>query len=105
MPLEELGACGADDQQRDVVGAVHEVLDEGEQVGVRPMEILEDDDGGTVGGHVLEEPPPCQEGLFLRGYAATLDPDQGAEALAEPRPLFALRQDGLELPGSDVNRV
>ena len=43
--LEELRARGADDEQRNALGPIGQVLEEGEQPIVSPVQILEHEDG------------------------------------------------------------
>ena len=96
VPLEQLGARRRDEQERDVGDVRGDVLDEGEQRVVGPVQVLDHEDGGVARGDVLEEAQPGGEVLVAVGRGC-LEPEQGAQALAEPLAVLALGQDVLEL--------
>ena len=60
-PIQEFGACGADDQQRHPRRPLDEVLHEVERRVVGPVDVLEHEDGRPAHRHRLEEPPPPGE--------------------------------------------
>ena len=97
MTLEQLRSGRADDQQRDALGPVGEVLQEREHRLVGPVQVLEHEHGGVLLGDVLQEPSPGREQLLALGGGGRLDPEQRQQPLAEPRALGPLGQDELEL--------
>ena len=105
MAFEQLGAGGADHQERHGLGTVGEVLEEREHRVVRPMQVLEHEHGRVLLGDVLEEPTPRGEQLLALGGGGRLDPEQREQALAEPGALLAFGEHRLELGGGDVGRV
>ena len=103
--LEQLGPCGADDEQRHALGAIGQVLQEVQHRVVGPVQVLEDEHGRTVLRDLLEEPPPRGEQLLAFGRGRRLDTQQREQPLAEPRLLGAVGQDRVELALRDVRRV
>ena len=67
-----------------------------------PVQVLEDEDRRARGGDVREEARPGREALLPRGLRR-LEAEQRAQALAQPGPVLALGQHGLEL-GFDASR-
>ena len=61
--VEQLGAGGADDEQRHAARPLHELVDEVEQSLVRPVEVFEDEDQRPLSGQLLEEAAPGRERL------------------------------------------
>ena len=61
--VEQLGACRAEDEQRDAARPVDEVVDEVEQRVVGPVQVLEDEDERALVGERLEEAAPRRERL------------------------------------------
>ena len=78
MALVQLRPGRADDQQRHALRPVGQVLEEGEQRGVGPVQILEDEHRRPVGREPLEEAPPGGEGLLARRPAPPAMPTSGA---------------------------
>ena len=74
MPVVKLGTSGADDQERHAVRPVGQMLEEGEQRVVRPVDVLEDEDRGSLLCDRLKEAPPGCEG-FLLLHGSGLDPE------------------------------
>ena len=105
MALEQLGAGGADHEQRHPLGPVREVLEEREHRVVGPVQVLEHEHGGVLLGDVLEEPSPGGEQLLALGGGGRLDPEQRQQALAEPGALVAFGEHRLELRRRDLGCV
>ena len=57
LSVEQLGAGGAEQQERGVPRPVGDVLDEVQQGGLRPLDVVEHHDQGTTPGQRLEEGP------------------------------------------------
>ena len=76
--LEELGAGGAHDEHRHRSRPLREVIDEGDETVVGPVEVLEDENEGAPLGHRLEEPAPRRERLRPR-LVAERDVGPGAD--------------------------
>ena len=92
IPLVELRARGADDHQRHARRPVGQVLEEGEQRAVGPVEVLEDQHGGPLLGQGLQEAPPCRERLLLRGgFAARAD--ERRQPRAQPGEVGVVRRE------------
>ena len=66
MLLEELRAGAAEQQQRQVVRPVSDVLEEGEQRVVCPVQVFEDEHGRALCGQRFQEAAPGRERLLLR---------------------------------------
>ena len=81
--LEELRPGGGDHEQRDVVHVRREVVEEGEQGLVGPVQVLEDEDQRTLGGESLDEGGPGGEVLLARGLGG-VEADESAEPQAQP---------------------
>ena len=105
MMFEQLGAGGADHEQRDGLGHIGQVFEEGEHRRIRPVQVLEHEDGGVLLGEVLEEPSPRGEQLLPLGGGGRFDAEQREQALAEPGALFSSGQHRLELGGGDRGHV
>ena len=87
--VEELGPGGAQDQQRDAVHPIDEVVDEVEQAFVGPVQILEHEHRGPALGERLDEPPPSGERfatLVARQVVAS-ETDERPEVSRHPRAL------------------
>jgi hypothetical protein len=61
--LEQLRSRGADHEHGNSAGPVDEMLNEIEQIVIRPMQILEDEHQRALLGEPLEVAPPRREGL------------------------------------------
>ena len=70
MLLEELWAGHAEQQQRKALGPIGQVLDEGEQGCIRPVQILEHERSRVIRGERLAEAAPGGERLLARGGLA-----------------------------------
>ena len=70
MLLVQLGAGGAEEEQRHAFRPLRHVLEEREERRVGPVQILEDEHVRPCAGEVLAEPTPCGERLLLRGGLA-----------------------------------
>ena len=62
-PLEQLGAAGAEQDDRDRLGMAREVLDQLEQRCLGPVRIVEEHDEGALGGEGREQPSDRPEAL------------------------------------------
>ena len=80
--LEELRAGDADEEDRRFPGPLREVLDQVEERGLRPVNVLEEDDQRTAAGQRREESPRRPEDLLAldRGLRAA---DRLQEGLGE----------------------
>jgi hypothetical protein len=59
--LVQLRAGGAKKKERNALGPVGQVLQEGQQGAVRPVQVLEDEHRLATRGQKLEEPTPGSE--------------------------------------------
>ena len=105
VALVELRAGRPDKEQGDALCDVGQVLEEGEERLVGPVQVLEDEHGRALLGDSLQEPAPGGEELLALGRGGRLDPEQGQQALPEPLALVALGEDGGELLLRDGGRV
>src|SRR5207244_516796 len=106
MLVVELGAGGAEQEQRHAFCPLGQVLEEGKQRLVCPVQVLEDEHGLADGGEALEEAPPCGEQLLPLRRRARLRPDQGSEPLQQPLALALLGSyRGLELRRGGLRRI
>ena len=105
MSLVQLRARCAENQQRHPVGPVREVLEEGEQRVVGPVEVLEDENRRPRLCPGLDRAAPGGEGLLLRGGLAA-GPDERPQAVLEPCAVGIVRWKRLpKLGGRRVGRV
>ena len=79
--LEQLRPGEREHEDRIVARPLQQVLHEVEQRRVGPVQILEKEDDGCLGGHQLEEPPPRGEEILLVGRS----PLRKTEEVGEPR--------------------
>ena len=103
--LVQLGPGGADDEQRDALRPVGEVLEEREQRRVGPVDVLDDQHERSPLRDRLQEPAPGGEQLLLRRRLARVDPEQRQQPRPQPRPVVGLGQHRLQLRGRDLGRV
>ena len=89
-PLRELGPRQRHDEERGGARPLQQVLDEVEQRGVRPLEVLEDQDDRIAVGEPFEEQPPGAEQLVAIARTTVLEPDQGCEPGLDPSSLVRL---------------
>src|SRR5439155_22801784 len=61
IALVQLGPRAAENEQRDGAAPVGEVLEELDERGICPVQILEDGDERTLECYVFEKAPPCGE--------------------------------------------
>src|SRR4029078_12383966 len=87
LRVEQLGACDAEKEDRRSPREVGDVLDELEERRLGPVDVVEHDDLGPLGGALLEE--TTERKLRLGGRAAEhrvrLDPDR--EQQLDERPV------------------
>ena len=94
-PLEQLGARGADDEQRHAGDAVDELVDEVEQPVVGPVQVLEHEHGRATLGQRLEEAAPRRDRLARAGRrraVAGAEPDERPQVPLHPAPLAVVRE-------------
>ena len=103
--LVQLGPCGTDDEERDALRPVGQVLQEREQRRVCPVDVLHGKHQWRLLRHRLQEPPPSREQLLLRGDLARLDPEQGEQPCPQPRQVVGCGQDRIQFRGRNVLRV
>ena len=104
MLLVELGSGRSDDQDRDALGAIRQMLQKAEHRLVRPMQILEHEHRRPLLGDQLQPSPPRREQLFPLCRRGRLDSQQRQQSLAKPGSLLALGQHHLQLRG-DGDRI
>jgi hypothetical protein len=90
-------------------GPVEQVLDEVEEAGVRPLQVLEDERDGRGLRHPLEEEAPSGEEVLFVARARLAEPEQMREARLETAPLVRRAHDRGErlaqLGERDLGRV
>ena len=86
--LGQLGPREREHEQRVVARPLEQVLDEVEQAGVGPLEVLEDEHGRPLLGEPLEEEPPGREEILPVGRGPLREPEQVGEPRLEPAPLL-----------------
>ena len=86
-PLEQVRAGQGDHVQRRVPRPLEEVLDEVEQALVRPLHVLEGEDGRVDVGETLEEKPPGREQVLLVAQLVLREPEQLRQAGLDEAPL------------------
>ena len=105
MGLLQLRASRTEHQQRHPLRPVGQVLEEGEQRVVCPVQVLEHEHGRALCGQPLQETPPGRERLVLRGGLRGCTHERG-QAGHEPDPVGIVGRDGtLELGLGLVGRV
>ena len=85
--LEEVGAREGHDEDGPGARAVGDRLDEVEERGVGPLELLEDEDDGPALGDPLEEGPAGRLELLALAGRRGLEAEQGRQARLHPGPL------------------
>ena len=68
-----------------------QVVDEIEEAGVGPLQILEDEDGGAAVGDALEERPPGGEQLLALSGRCLVEAEEGRQARLHPAPVGGIR--------------
>jgi hypothetical protein len=86
--VEELGPRQAEHVDRGVSAPLDQVVDEGQQPGVGPLQVLEDHDDRGLLGDALEERPPGPEELILAAGRGLADAQQGQQGDLDPAPLL-----------------
>ena len=69
VTVEQLGPRNAEEQDRRVARLVREIVDELEEGGLRPLQVVEDDDEWPAPSESLEELADGPEGLLADGGA------------------------------------
>ena len=83
------GRASVSDEDRMVAAPVEEVLDEGDQPFVGPVDVLEDDHEGPLLGEPLEEAPPGGEEVLAVGRAPLRETEEMEEPRLDPGALVA----------------
>ena len=86
-PLRKLGPRQGDHQDRCVARPLQHGLDEVEQTGVGPVQVLEDQHGRATVGHPLDVPAPRTEQLFTVAHRGRGEAQQVAQPRFHPAPL------------------
>ena len=89
--LEQLGPCHGDQQDRRVPGPVGHVLDEVQEGGLAPMDVVEDEDQGFAARQRLEGLADGPEDLIGR-WRTVLDAEQARPRWRRPARPPALRR-------------
>ena len=105
MLLVQLGAGRAEDEQRHALRPVGQVLEEGEQGVVCPVQVLEDEHGRALCGQRFQEAPPGRERLLLGGGLRRRADERGEAGLEPDAVLLVGGQGALELGLGLVGRV
>ena len=98
LPVEQLWPRRGDHQQGNVGRRLDQVAEELEQRRVRPVQVLDHQDEGPVGGHRLDEASPGGEELGLVGAWALgiAQPEQRRQPCPEPLALRGLADERLQ---------
>ena len=99
--FEQLGPGQGDDEDGVVARPGDEALEEVDEAGVGPLEILDDEDGGAGRGDALEERPPGREQLAALEVRGTLEPEEGEDRRLDLALLFVRRDVGAQ-HGADL---
>ena len=83
-PIEQLWTGQGDDEDRMAGRPLEEVVDEVEQSRIRPLQVLEDQDGRTLRGDTLEERPPGREQLVPVAGRGVAEPQQREKGGLDP---------------------
>ncbi len=89
--LRELRPREREDEERVAPRPVEQVLEEVEQTGVSPLDVLEDQDGRRLLGEPLEEDPPGGEEVLLVAGRAVLEAEEVREARLDPGSLAGVQ--------------
>ena len=79
-PVEQLGPGQREDQDRQAARPVEEVVDEVEQAGIGPLEVLEHEHDRAALGDALEEDPPGREQRLAPAGRRLIDAEQASSA-------------------------
>jgi hypothetical protein len=90
-PVGELRSGQGDHEERDTPRPFEEVLDEVEEAGVGPLEVLEEEHGRAPFGDPLEEDPPGGEEDVPAAGGSGLEPQQREERGLHPAPVLVGR--------------
>src|SRR5207344_109008 len=96
---------GADQQKWDVRGPLGEMVDEIQELLISPMEILEDQNGGALFGHGLEESRPRREALVplvSRELGSERQSHQRTEMRLDPSRLGRIDEEGRDRVGQPL---
>ena len=80
--VEQLGARHAREQDRDVASQIRDVLDQLDERGLCPLDVVDHEDHGALGGEALEQRPDGPAHLF-RGGLPAVEPDRLPDALRD----------------------
>ena len=93
-----------DHEDRLVPRPLEQVLDELDERGVGPLDVLEDQDDGALLGHALEEQPPAGEEILAVRGAAVAEAEQLLQARLDERALLRVGDHLLDHPGQLCER-
>ena len=96
MPIGDLRTSERQDEDRVVPTPVEEVLDEGDEAFVRPVDVLEHEHERPLLGEPLEESPPGREEILPIGRVPLGETEQMEQAGLDPLPLRRVGEMGLE---------
>ena len=99
MPLVQLGSGRSDDQERDALGAIRQMLQEREHRIVRPVQVLEHQHRRRASAMCSSHRRHAVNSSSRSADERRLDPQQRQQSLAKPGPLLALGQHHVELRG------
>src|SRR5204863_5461204 len=83
-------------EERPAPGPVEQILEEVEEAGVRPLQVLEHENRRRVLRQALEEDAPGREEVLLVARRALLEPEQVAETRLDPGALVGVEDVFLE---------
>src|SRR5581483_2780128 len=89
--LRELGTGEREHEDRIAARPVEQVLEEVEEPGIRPLEILEDEDRRRLLGEPLEQDPPGGEQVLLVSRRTLLQPEEVSQPRLDPAPFVGVR--------------
>ena len=96
MPRRDLRPGEGDDVDPVRARPVEQVLDELDECGIRPVDVLEDHDHRVLVGHPLDEEAPGGEEVLAVGSDALGEPEQMLEPRLDEGPLLGIGDDFLE---------
>ena len=94
-PLQQLRPRRSDDEKRNAAEPVDEIVKEVQQAVVRPVQVLEHENGRPALGDSLEKATPGRSGCLRTGTPAAVpaQPDERAQLACEPARLAHIRRE------------
>jgi hypothetical protein len=105
VPLRHVGPCEREHEDRKAARPLEQVLEELDQRGVGPLNVLDDEDHRVLLGHPLEEQAPGGEEVLPVGRDAVGEPEQVPEPGLDERTLLRVRDDLLDHRGQLAERL